>query len=82
MDDFYESIVDGVIYRFSKTDKYNTYVIGEFYSRNVFREFVKDYIDSRRIIFDAKDFYVDDIISRLMELGFPYKSENNYLENA
>ena len=82
MSDFYESITDEVIYRFYEIDKYNTYVIEEFYSRNVIREFVKDYIDNRRIIFDAKDFYVDDIISRLMELGFPYKSENNYIDNA
>ena len=82
MDDFYESIADEVISRFSEIDKYNTYVIGEFYSQNVIREFVKDYIDNKRIIFDARDFYVDDIINRLMELGFPCKSENNYLENA
>ena len=82
MDDFYESIVDEVISRFSEIDKYNTYVICEFYSRNVIYEFVKDYMDSQRIIFYAKDFYVDNIIHRLMELGFPHKSENNYLGNA
>ena len=82
MDDFYKSITDDVISRFSEINKDDTYVICEFYSRNVIYEFVKDYMDSQRIIFDAKDFYVDNIIHRLMELGFPHKSENNYLENA
>lgn len=28
------------------------------------------------------DMYVDDILFRLMELGFPHKSENNYIEKA
>lgn len=82
MGDFYKSITDEVISRFSEMNKDDTYVIGEFYSRNVIHEFVKDYMDSQRIIFDAKDFYVDNIVSKLMELGFPHKSENNYLENA
>ena len=82
MDDFYKYITDEVISRFSEINKDDTYVICEFYSRNVIYEFVKDYMDSQRIIFDAKDFYVDNIIHRLMELGFPHKSENNYLENA
>lgn len=82
MDDFYKSITDEVISRFSEINKNDTYVICEFYSRNVIYEFVKDYMDSQRIIFDTKDFYVDNIIHRLMELGFPHKSENNYLENA
>ena len=82
MDDFYKSITDEVISRFSEINKDDTYVICEFYSRNVIYEFVKDYMDSQRIIFDAKDFYVDNIIHRLMELGLPHKSENNYLKNA
>ena len=82
MDDFYKSITDEVISRFSEINKDDTYVICEFYSRNVIYEFVRDYMDSQRIILDAKDFYVDNIIHRLMELGFPHKSENNYLENA
>lgn len=82
MDDFYKSITDEVVSKFFEINKDDTYVISEFYSRNVINEFVKDYMDSQRIIFDAKDFYVDDILFRLMELGFPHKSENNYIEKA
>lgn len=82
MDNFYKSITDEVVSKFFEINKDDTYVISEFYSRNVINEFVKDYMDSQRIIFDAKDFYVDDILFRLMELGFPHKSENNYIEKA
>ena len=82
MENFYKSITDEVVSKFFEINKDDTYVISEFYSRNVINEFVKDYMDSQRIFFDAKDFYVDDILFRLMELGFPHKSENNYIEKA